>query len=328
MQFHLYPKPSILDGSLFGSQNGFGTARPTAAKLSQHSGGRVAVRDYRLAPQYPFPVAILDLFVLYLSLLSPPPNSYHSPIPASSIVIAGESTGANIGISFIQLLLQIRQKQQYLNFHGHKVCLPVPAGVTALSCLADQALCLPSWLSNKDFDIYSEQAPFLQPDFPADDIWPSNPPRADVYCEALAISHPLVSPCLAESWKGAPPMWFGVGQERLADPVKLVAQTAAKDGVCVWWDQYERMPHCWPLLMPKFPHSAHAWEKWGTACRHFVEGQDLVSKGKWIEVESLEEKNVDVKNLIDLSIGEARAMIERKAKTMMVYTGNKKGARL
>lgn len=37
------------------SQNGIGTARPTACKLAKESGARVLVIDYRLAPSPPFP---------------------------------------------------------------------------------------------------------------------------------------------------------------------------------------------------------------------------------------------------------------------------------
>ena len=231
-------------------------------------------------------------------------------------------------MAFIQVLLQIRSTRQHLTFNGQQVCLPMPAGVTTLSCLGDQGLCLPSWTTNKQYDIYAEQAPFLQSDFPPDDTWPSNPPRADVYCDASNIFHPLVSPCLAESWKGAPPMWFGVGQERMADSVMLMAQTAARSSVCVELDQYEGMPHCWPFLMPKFPHSVHVWERWGRACREMAESKVTKSQAKWIELESLKEREVDVRNLTNLSIGEARAMIEAKTKTMKVYTGRKDSSRL
>ncbi|KAL9105572.1 MAG: hypothetical protein Q9227_009273 [Pyrenula ochraceoflavens] len=305
--------------------NGLGTSRPTAAKLAKETGYRVLVLDYRLAPQSAFPSQILDLFILYLSLLSPPPGSYHRPIPASSIVIAAESAGACISLSFLQVLLQIQQQNQQIRFHGRTVDIRNPAGILMVSCVGEQSLALPSWTTNKEYDIFRDQAPFLQPEFPADEIWPSDPPRADVYCDASMLPHPLVSPSLCENWHGAPPMWFAVGQERLADSSMLIAQTAARQGVCVMWNQYEAMPHCWPLFLPKLPHSQHVLRKWGQACRAMIEGGKLVTKGSWISLEDLGSIDVDVRNLTRLTVDEASTMIKGRAEGLSPYIGMRKG---
>jgi acetyl esterase/lipase len=283
--------------------------------------------DYRLAPQSAFPSQILDLLHLYLSLLRPPPGAFHGPVPSSSIVLAGESSGACIILGLLQVLLQLRS--QTITFHGQVFApVPMPAGATVLSPHADLGLCLPSWNVNRDFDIWSESAPYTKPDFPADAIWPSNPPREELYCGASLFAHPMVSVCTAKSWEGSPPLWFGVGQERMADSAMVIAQTAARAGVCVWWDQYEAMPHCWPFILPKMPHSAHVFERWGRACRDMVEQTGLQSRGSWFDVDALEESARDVKALTNLNPSEAQAIIKAKAKTSEVYYGGKTDAQL
>jgi acetyl esterase/lipase len=66
------------------------THRPTTKKLAQLTGGRCYSVRYRLAPQHPFPAALLDAFVSYLTLLYPPPDAYHDPVQPEHIVIAGD----------------------------------------------------------------------------------------------------------------------------------------------------------------------------------------------------------------------------------------------
>ena len=123
-------------------------------------------------------------------------------------------------------------------------------------------------------------------------------------------------------------MWFGVGEECVADSCKVIAQTAARDGVCIWWEQYEAMPHCWPLLMPRFPHALHAFRSWGESCRRFVKSEDLQTKGVWIGVETLEESYTAVSNLTCITPEEVTDMIKAKAKTRKIFYGKSTDARL
>ena len=129
------------------SQNGLGSSRSTAAKLAKESGARVIVLDYRLAPQHAFPSQILDLFVLYLSLLYPPAGSLHEAVPATSITVTGESAGGCIAFGFLQLLLNV--PDQAVQFHETEAQLYMPAGFATVSTQGDQALCLPSWKENQ-----------------------------------------------------------------------------------------------------------------------------------------------------------------------------------
>ena len=104
------------------------THRSTTSHLAHLTKGRVLSVRYRLAPQNPFPAALLDALIAYLSLLYPPSaESFHTPVPASQVVLAGDSAGGNICLSLVQLLLQInRSKTESISFHDHIIPLPLP----------------------------------------------------------------------------------------------------------------------------------------------------------------------------------------------------------
>ncbi|KAE8320570.1 hypothetical protein BDV39DRAFT_211544 [Aspergillus sergii] len=55
--------------------------RKHAASLAQATGAKVLLVRQRLAPQNPFPAALLDTFQAYLTLLSPPEGSPHKAVP-------------------------------------------------------------------------------------------------------------------------------------------------------------------------------------------------------------------------------------------------------
>jgi acetyl esterase/lipase len=66
------------------------THRPATKKLAKLTGGKCFCVRYRLAPQHPFPAALLDALVAYLTLLHPPPGSYHAPVRPEHIVFSGD----------------------------------------------------------------------------------------------------------------------------------------------------------------------------------------------------------------------------------------------
>lgn len=66
------------------------THRPTTKKLAKLTGGRCYSVRYRLAPQHPFPAALLDVLVSYFTLLYPPPDAYHEAVKPEHIVVSGD----------------------------------------------------------------------------------------------------------------------------------------------------------------------------------------------------------------------------------------------
>ena len=253
------------------------TNRTIPSALVRRTGSKICQVDYRLAPQNPFPAALFDTFVAYLSLLVPPKGSLHAPVRASRIVLAGESSGGNLCLALIQLLLHlIRNGTRNLMFNGTDVPLRLPAGVSLLSGYCDQTECMPSRTSMRHIDYACRQPPHTMPNFPSDSIWPTHPPRFSAYCETTALAHPLISPMSAKNWTGCPPMWLACGQEHVVDSNRIVARRASKQGVKVMWEEYEGMPHVFPQLprMEATPQAVRCLTGWSNFIKHCAESCD------------------------------------------------------
>ncbi|EME88757.1 uncharacterized protein MYCFIDRAFT_206116 [Pseudocercospora fijiensis CIRAD86] len=281
------------------------THRALTSRLAKESHGRVCSVRYRLAPQTAFPGQLLDALQSYLSLLYPPPNSLHEAIPAEKIVFAGDSAGGNLAFALLQLLLHFHRSTPTpkIRFHGHDLLVPLPAGCSANSGWFDISRSLPSITSNSKYD-------YLPPPnhddaistFPTDDhpgVWPSTPPRGDLFCDLSLLDHPLVSPVLAQNWSGSCPLWLCTGQEMLTDEDSVVAKNAAKQNVAVQFEQYEAMPHCFALLLPNLGVSGRLVRSWGVWARRVTEeeGRRLETKGVFVPVRNGKEIALDVREI-------------------------------
>lgn len=299
---------------------------PVSAKLARRTKGRIFSIRYRLAPQHPFPSALLDAFQSYLALLSPPPGALHEPVPAGKIVFSGDSAGGNLCMSLLQLVL--RNVGQKIRFHGKEVEVQAPAGLALSSPWMDVTRGLPSIEDNAKFDYLPPPSKTSADSFPPCEIWPSKPPRGDMYCETSALCHPLVSPLAAKDWTGAPPVYMTMGQEMLEDECRVVASHLARQGVVTVVDVYEAMPHCFPMLLAQHPAHKGAFDAWAgfiTAC---VENpSSLSTKGTWLTAKKLEKSDLRVEDLARQSDTEVAQMmqeaqrkrfqgIEREAKAM------------
>ncbi|KAH6855073.1 acetyl-hydrolase [Chaetomium sp. MPI-CAGE-AT-0009] len=283
------------------------STRPLMGKYAALSGGSVFAVRYRLAPQGPFPAALLDALIAYLSLLYPTPGSFHEPIPASRIVLGGDSAGGNLASVLLQTLLHLHRgvpagETPTVTFHGTTVPLPLPAGATLSSPSMDLTRCMqgpdPSpatwdYLPPPSFSPARASPPCA--------LWPSDPPRAELFCEGSALCHPLVSPLAAPSWAGAPPVFVVCGEERLADECKAFAQRAARDGVRVVWEQYEAMPHCFAQVMEGSVEGEACFASWVGFVRMLLEKQgEVATRGEFVTARTLERASVDVYNLLDM----------------------------
>ena len=310
--------------------------RAATTRLARLTKARVASVRYRLAPIHTFPSQILDIFVAYMSLLYPPPNSHYTSVPANRIVLVGDSAGGNLCLSLIRLLLELHRSlpsDASVFFHDRKTPLPsLPAGVATCSAWVDQPAIFPSWTTKGDYDIFRYLHPVLQPEQPADAIWPSSPPREHPYCRALTLDHELVSPAAVYDWTGAPPMWFACGaEERCIDSQRAVAGRAAKCGVSVVWNEYEGMPHEFPLLMGKLPQAGHYFGRCAEACLEFIKKQGVDGSGnrsKAIVVKMPDCREVEtgtVEELERLSFEEVRRRMRKRNGERKIWTGPKAG---
>ena len=299
--------------------------------MAEHTNSRCFSINYRLAPQNPFPAGLLDVLVGYLSLLYPPSGAFHAPISASSIVLAGDSSGACLLLALVQIILAARKLQgtdePIVRFHGHDAILLMPSGLALQSPYVDQTNALPSWIYNGTFDLVEEVSPLLSPDHPPCSIWPSNPPRANVYCESSMTCHPLVSPLAAPDWAGAPPMGFALGEERMLDSSAFICHTATRQGVIINWESYEAMPHNWPMVFPDWWQSKKRMERWGEICRNLALGKVTASQATRFCVNSKMEV-MDVRNISQLTQGEVEARMKAKQASLRPWNPRTGGIKL
>jgi acetyl esterase/lipase len=261
---------------------------------------------YRLAPQNPFPAALLDAFTSYLSLIYPPEGAPHGAVPASNIIFSGDSAGGNLALALLQLLLILHRsagKGQVpkIDFNGKLVDIPLPGGAAVDSPWLDITRSMPSIHANAKYDYLP--LPKDMDDvwaYPACDAWPSDPPRVELFCDGSASCHPLISPLAALDWKDSPPVYITCGEEMLADEDKVVAQRMARQGVPVVWEQYEGMPHCFALFLDHLPSAKMTFESWTSFAKDAVEKKSVTTKGTFITAKKFKREDIDVTQLTEL----------------------------
>jgi acetyl esterase/lipase len=300
--------------------------RRTVTRLAQMTGGRCLTVRQRLAPQNPFPAALLDVFHAYMSLLAPPPGSPHQAVAGSSIILAGDSSGACLSLALLQVLLTLRRQNLASNveYHGRKVDVELPGGLTLISAVGELTNSLPSYKSNASADIFPDIIPYIQPKFPVCKIWPSKPPRGNLYCEAPTMCHPLASPLASRDWTGSPPMFFASGQEMIIDAVKVIAQTAFKQGTTVVFQEYEAMPHIFLWSCGGSPQSEKCWNDWAGFCKAIQQGKIVASRAVFVKPKRLHEVALDVSRLTPLTPDDACGIMKTAAKNIEAFTGQKK----
>ncbi|KAF3761331.1 acetyl-hydrolase-like protein [Cryphonectria parasitica EP155] len=249
------------------------THRPTTKKIAKLTGGRCYSVRYRLAPQNPFPAALIDALQSYLALLFPPPGALHDPVRSEDIVFAGDSAGGNLCMALIQLLLDVRRRGNVeIQWHGQQIhTVPLPAGIALSSPWLDMTHSSASCKTNTPFDylpMLEELDKIPRPSCPA---WPAQPPRKMLYCDDALITHPLVTLLTAPSWEGCPPVFMSTGWELLADEDKYMAAHLHSQGVPVVWEEYEGMPHCFAMVLTDHPMSRMCFEAWARFMKEAVE---------------------------------------------------------
>ncbi|CAG8960433.1 hypothetical protein HYFRA_00008152 [Hymenoscyphus fraxineus] len=264
------------------------THRWPISDLAKAASGRCFSVRYRLSPQSVFPAALLDAMMCYLYLISPPPDSFHKPVPHSQIVIAADSSGGGIAASLVLLLLTLpRIGITHIRFANQDVPIPITqpvAGLAITSPWLDISRSLPSVTRNARYDIIAPPTPLqMTPNFPPDKIWPASPPRVETYCVANMVSHPLVSPLAAKSklWKGAPPLYLCVGWESMQDEGEVFARRFHEAGSVVYFRGYVGMPHCFGMV-PWNWMGRKAMRDWGEFCKSVVgRGEEITSSAFW-----------------------------------------------
>lgn len=300
------------------------TVRDSTLRQARLTQGRCYSVRYRLAPQYPFPAQLLDALISYLSLLSPPPGVPHGPVPAKHIVFAGDSAGANLATALLLLLLTLRRMGlTTIRYHGVDVPVELPAGVALNSPWVDVSRSLPSINKNAHFDYLdppTDTGVSRHEPIP-DAVWPTEPPRADIFCNASMMIHPLTSPVAAASdlWKGMPPVFICLGNEALEDEVLILARRMHQGGGVVELVGYEGMPHCFAMIFPTSASGSDCYRRWCAFCSEVVQGRGPpVSQAGWVKAFSkplqlIKTPIEEVSNLSDQDVADAMVKMQQHA---------------
>ncbi|CAB4445437.1 unnamed protein product [Rhizophagus irregularis] len=244
-------------------------------KVAKASAARAFSIDYRLAPQSPFPAAVVDSLAAYLYLIQPPADAGFDPINPKQIVIMGDSAGGGLALS---LMLVLRDAG-----------LPQPAGAACWSPWVDLYHSLPSIFSNGPTDYIPNG--FVHKASPANPIKDykniqQRLERVQYYAYNSALSIPYVSPILSDDLGGLGEIFITCGSgERLRDESILLAHKAAKThpeifecnkpGVRSYpptkvnLNVYEAMPHVFQLFL-FHPAATDAIKRTGAFVRKII----------------------------------------------------------
>lgn len=191
--------------------------------IARHTGCRVVMPDYRLAPEHPYPAANDDCFNAYCGLLD-------QGVPSSAIVLFGESCGGSLALG---LLVQLRDKG-----------LPLPACFVSLTGWFDLAV---------SGETMQGRDPFLTPE------WVRNRGR-DYLAGQLELDDPRVSPANADL-RHLPPMYLQIGQfDTVREGALTLAANALRSGVQVTMEGWPGMIQGWHgLVTAGVPEATAAW---------------------------------------------------------------------
>jgi monoterpene epsilon-lactone hydrolase len=176
-------------------------------------GFRVYAPDYRLAPENPFPAAVIDAVAAYRALRSEVGTS-------APIVIGGDSAGGGLALA---AMLKLRAEGDRL-----------PVAAVLFSPLTDFVGTGNSRLINhkRCAMFFGDALAFTR----------------DLYLDGTDPRDPLASPLYADL-KGLPPLLIHVGaDETLLDDSTRLAERARAAGVPVELTVWPTVPHVWQLF--------------------------------------------------------------------------------
>lgn len=190
------------------------THRPLTTEIAAGFDGRVLSLGYRLAPEHPCPAAIEDALAAYRWLVE------DQGVPASNIVIAGDSAGGGLTVA---TLMAIRDAG-----------LSLPAGGWCLSPWTDLTVSGGTIAGKAADDLMLTETALKE--------------YAAAYAPGGAVGDPRAT-VLNGSLRGLPPLLIQVGTAEilLGDAIALAAKAGADD-VAVTLETWPGQPHVFQIF--------------------------------------------------------------------------------
>lgn len=223
-------------GYVMGSAAGY---REFAYALSLHTGARVLVIDYRLAPEYPYPAAVEDVLDVY--------RAVREAVADAEVFLIGDSAGGGLALGST---IAIRDRG-----------MRPPLATIAISPVTDATASAPSLDDNGPHDpavsregILRHVAGFYLTGRPAEENTYASPLHADL--------------------SSLPPLLLMVGSsEALLDDSRRFFEAAVAAGTDVELIIAPDMIHVWPLFSSILPEGMAAIESVGRFVNDHAIGQ-------------------------------------------------------
>lgn len=201
------------------------THRNFAWHLSAASGHKVALLDYRLAPEHCFPAPLDDAINAWQWLL----EQGYKP---GNIAFGGDSAGGNLTLTTILLLKQRAQPLPYC------------------------AICISPWAD------LTHSGNSIRDNAKRDAMLPLNllTASAKAYAPGENMKNPLISPVFA-NFHGFPPLYINAGSEEiLADDARRIADSAIRADVNAICHIWPKMQHAFTVTTQFLPEARSAVE--------------------------------------------------------------------
>jgi epsilon-lactone hydrolase len=198
------------------------TLRARAPRLARPPRACVLLPEYRLAPEHPFPAAVLDVCTVYRAL--------RRGLDADQLAIVGDAAGGGLALAALMALRDAGDE--------------LPAA----------AVCISPWLDLEATGASAQSGAVDDPLLRAEALrgW------AQLYAGEQLLRDPLAAPLYGDC-QALPPLLLQVGtREILLDDAVRFSERARRAGVQVTLERWQGLVHAWPLLGPELPEAEQA----------------------------------------------------------------------